>query len=224
MSNRATGEKRASILNEISDWLKLLALIVLAGESLLGVAYYFTDPAEPFRKYYFPLMVGLFALIVAGLFLDRALLVRQTQSQFNTATVRPRQVVLVTRWYFKSGITEEELSLAVVGHKVTGTRKTRHPKGKETIYDVTGWCHTSTYWLEYHHQVDEYGGGSILLDQFTNDRLSGMVLSKDCDTGIMQCRANMWFPSNLKKSHKAQFFKFIGSLNPSEALNQQALQ
>ena len=215
MDGKNSHESRGSVLSAVSNWLKLLALTVVAAETTLGVAYLSTDRADPARKYYFPLAIGFLALIVAGVFLDRALSTRRSQPQATHDGV-PRQIFLVTRWYFRSGITEEELNLNVVGHRVTGIRKTRHPKGTETIYDVTGWHHTSTFWLEYHHQTDIFGGGSILLDQFTNDRLSGMVLSKDCATGIMQCRSNMWFPSNLKKNHRQEYFQLIGKVNPTE--------
>ena len=215
MNDNNSHESRSSILAAISDWLKLLGLTVIAAEGILAVAYFSTDRSDPVRKYYFPLALGFLALIVAGVFFDRAMSTRRSQPHATHDGV-PRQIFLVTRWYFRSGITEEELNLNVLGHRVTGTRTTTHPTGKETIYDVTGWHHTSTFWLEYHHQTDIFGGGSILLDQFTNDRLSGMVLSKDCDTGIMQCRSNMWFPSNLKKNHQQEYFQFIGQVNPAE--------
>ena len=220
MVDRNTTETRASIIDAVSNWLKLLALIVLVGEALLLTAYYSTDHGDPGRKFYFPLMIGFLALIVVGLFADRLLSSREPHGQPSGAGGVPRPVTLVTRWYFKSGITEEELILAIVGNRVSGKRRTRHPKGNETTYEVTGWYHTSTYWLEYHHPLDQYGGGSILLDQFTNDRLSGMVLSKDCNTGTMQCRANMWFPPEFKKNHRAEFFRFIGAINPTELLGQ----
>lgn len=222
MSTKGIAEPRTSIINAVSDWLRLLALIVLAGETLLGVAYHFTGPTEPVRKYYFPLMIGFFALIVVGLFVDRALSGRRGNEHVALSPGISRQVFLVTRWYFKSGITEEELNLTLMGNKVTGMRRTRHPKGRETTYEVSGWHHTSTYWLEYHLSPDEYGGGSILLDEFTNDRLGGMVLSKDCDTGTIQCRANMWFPRDMRKNHKSDFYRFIGKLSPAELSGQPA--
>jgi hypothetical protein len=215
MASGKRQDTKSSIINAVSDWLKLLALIVLIGESLLGIAYYSTDHSDPVRRYYFPLMIGLLSLIVAGLFLDRVLSTRTMHRQVAMASPAPRLLSLVTRWYFNSGITEEELNLAITGNSVSGKRTTRDPKGNETIYNVSGWHHTSTYWLEYHDPRDKYGGGSILLDQFTNDRLSGMVLSKDCVTGVMQCRANMWFPPALKKSHKQEFFRFIGAIHQS---------
>ena len=208
-------DNRASIIDAVKDWLGLLALVVLAAETLLGIAYYSTEASDPIRKYYFPLMILFLAVIVVGVFVDRARSHRlqQTGPQPENA----RTIVLATRWYFKSGITEEELSLTISGNAVTGRRKTRHPKGKETTYDVTGWHHSSTYWIVYHLPADNYGGGSILLDEFTNDRLGGMLLSKDCDTGTMQCRANMWFPVlEIKRNHKEGFFKFIGSLTNAQ--------
>jgi hypothetical protein len=62
-----------AILDAVSDWLKLLALIVLAAESLLAAAYRYGDQNDPFRRYYFPLMIGLLVLIVLALVLDRVL-------------------------------------------------------------------------------------------------------------------------------------------------------
>ena len=53
-----------------------------------------------------------------------------------------------------------------------------------------------------------------MLDEFTNDRWSGIVVSKDCDTGVKQSRANMWFPVEAKKNHKQDYFLFIGALVP----------
>jgi hypothetical protein len=120
---------------------------------------------------------------------------------------------LVARWYFKSGPTEEELTIKINGHSVSGQRTTKHPRGKVTVYDVTGWNFGFTYWLEYHLPTDN-GGGVILLDEFTNGRWSGIVASKDCDTGVKQCRANMWLPVELKKNHKQDYFMFVGAVTP----------
>jgi hypothetical protein len=223
MAKNGSSESKASIIGAVSDWLKLLALIVLVSEGVLAAAYYSTKDTDPFRKYFFPLMIAFLALIVVGVFVDRALVSRAPYSQASAADGTPRQVALVSRWYFKSGITEEELNLTIIGNRVTGKRTTRHPKGKEMTYAVTGWHHTSTFWLEYHDMTDQYGGGSMLLDEFTNDRLSGMILSKDCNTGTMQCRANMWLPSKLKKDHQAEFFKFIGAIDRTELLRQASL-
>jgi|ERR1700687_1695281 len=213
MKNNAT---RVSILNAVSDWLKLLALIVLVGESLLGIAYHYSDRTDPVRAYYFPLMVGLLTLIVVGLFVDRVLTSSVSHAKSSGQGGKPKQINLVTRWYFKSGVTEEDLHLTVVGHGVTGKRTTRHPRGKETVYDVTGWHHTSTYWLEYHDALDQFGGGALLLDEFTNDRLSGMVLSKDCATGVLQCRTNLWVPPSKKRSHNERYFRFVGKVAPAD--------
>jgi hypothetical protein len=203
-----------AILDAVSDWLKLLALIVLAAESLLAAAYRYGDQNDPFRRNYFPLMIGLLVLIVLALVLDRVLASKVLLSQSQMAGGKPEQMTLITRWYFNSGVTEEELALMITGHRVTGRRKTRHPKGKETVYDVTGWHHTSAYWLEYHDALGQFGGGSILLDEFTNDRFSGLVVSKDCATGVLQCRANMWVPLRDRKSHSQRHFIFVGKIAP----------
>src|SRR6478752_6135528 len=139
-----TPEKgRVAILAAISDWLKLLALIVLASEASLLVAYRFTRDDDKMRPYFLPLMVGLLAVIVVGIFFDRWLSNR-TYSQPKSEK-EGRFLHLATRWYFKSGITEEELQIKINGHSVSGTRTTKHPKGKVTVYDITGWNFGFTY-------------------------------------------------------------------------------
>jgi hypothetical protein len=201
---------RVAILSAVSDWLKLLALIVLVSESLLVLAYQYTKENDPMRPYLLPLMIGLFGVIAIGVFFDRWLSSRPASQ---TRPGEGRFLHLATRWYFKSGITEEELQIRISGHLVSGTRTTAHPKGRVTQYDVTGWNFGSTYWLEYHLQM-ENGGGVILLDEFTNEKWSGIVTSKDCDTGVKQCRTNIWFPVELKKNHKQDYYKFVGAVTP----------
>jgi hypothetical protein len=155
-------------------------------------------------------MIGLFASIVIGVFVDRF----ANRSATNPHLYNDgQQYSLTTRWYFKSGITEEELYFGVQANRVVGTRTTIHPKKGPTEYDVTGWHYGSTFWLEYHLPKGN-GGGVLLLDEFTNDKFSGMVLSKDCDTGVKQCRTNMWFPTKSRNSHKQSYFMFVGALTP----------
>ncbi len=206
-----TSEKgRVAILSVISDWLKLLGLIVLSSEILLVVAYKYTKDNDPMRPYFLPLMIGLFAVIVVGVFFDRWL---SSKPGSQSKSTDGRFLHLAARWYFKSGITEEELKIKINGNSVSGTRTTKHPKGKITVYEVTGWNFGFTYWLEYHLPT-ENGGGVILLDEFTNEKWSGIVASKDCNTGVKQCRANMWFPVEMKKNLKQDYFMFIGALTP----------
>jgi hypothetical protein len=123
---KTTGDKaRIGILREISDWLKLLGLIVLASEGILVIAYNSTEKTDPARKYFFPLMIGLFASIVIGVFVDRF----ANRSATNPHLYNDgQQYALTTRWYFKSGITEEELYFGVQANRVVGTRTTIHPK------------------------------------------------------------------------------------------------
>jgi hypothetical protein len=60
-------ETRAGILSAISDWLKLLGLIVLVAEAFLTTVIVKTGQADP----YVTLGIGLLGLIVMGLFYDR---------------------------------------------------------------------------------------------------------------------------------------------------------
>ena len=66
------GDKRGSwigIINVVSDWLKLLALIVLVTDVFLIAVIAITREASPYAY----LGIGLFGLIVVGLFYDRRL-------------------------------------------------------------------------------------------------------------------------------------------------------
>jgi hypothetical protein len=60
-------ESRAGILSAISDWLKLLGLIVLVAEAFLTTVIVKTSQPDP----YVTLGIGLVGLIVIGLFYDR---------------------------------------------------------------------------------------------------------------------------------------------------------
>lgn len=62
-------ESRAGVLSQVSDWLKLLALIVLATEALLTAVVVKTGEPDP----YIALGLTLLGLIVVGVFFDRYL-------------------------------------------------------------------------------------------------------------------------------------------------------
>lgn len=77
-------ENRAGILRAISDWLKLLGLIVLAAEAFLTAAILKTGQADPYVSY----GIGLFGLIVIGLFYDRYLQVKAPRSDIDDLHAR----------------------------------------------------------------------------------------------------------------------------------------
>lgn len=65
-------EKRTGILSAVSNWLKLLALIVLVGEAVIIAAMGLTPSSHPLFSWY-PLFMLLFlVVIVVGVFIDRA--------------------------------------------------------------------------------------------------------------------------------------------------------
>ncbi len=214
--NASKGGERVSILAAVSDWMKLLALIVLSGEALLTVAYSATKSDDPMRSYLFPIMIALLGLIVLGLFFDRWL--QRSAPMPASGTGPSERLTLATNWPFRSGVTEESLDLDLRGNSVTGTRKTRytpsktHPQGEDT-YVVTGARVGGTFWLSYHLPNGGDGGGVILLDKVTNDRYSGIVVSKDCNSGVKQCRANVWL--SLRVNHQKTYFQFVGASVPS---------
>ncbi|MBD8489933.1 hypothetical protein IFO69_14345 [Echinicola sp. CAU 1574] len=64
-------EKRASILSEISDWLKLLGLVVLVGEAIIILAMNLTPKDHPMSSWYPVFMLIFLVIIVIGVFIDR---------------------------------------------------------------------------------------------------------------------------------------------------------
>ncbi len=64
-------EKRSSILNAISDWLKLVGLVVLVVEALLLLAMALTPVEDPIFKWYPITMILLAILVIVLLFFDR---------------------------------------------------------------------------------------------------------------------------------------------------------
>ena len=73
----------ASILNSVSDWYKLLGLIVLVVESVLVLFYLKSSEVDPWRGWYFPLMLIFFSVIVIGIFIDRYAQTKITSKSFN---------------------------------------------------------------------------------------------------------------------------------------------
>jgi hypothetical protein len=209
---------RLQVLNAIDDWLKLLALIVLVSESVFGVLLLRMDKGDPQRVLIAYFMAGIIGLIVVLSFIDKWRSSRTPIRPESTAAGEKRVLNLGTRWYFRSAITEEELRLTISGHGVAGTRRTSHPKkgAPKTYdvktYDVSGWNFAHTLWLEYHDPA-ENGGGVLLLDEITNDTWTGVVCSKDCNTGVKQSRANMWFRlEDAKQRHQQDQFMFVGAV------------
>lgn len=64
-------EKRSSILDSVSNWLKLVALIVLVMEAILLLAMTLTPVSEPIFILYPILMFVLVLAVLVALFLDR---------------------------------------------------------------------------------------------------------------------------------------------------------
>lgn len=70
----STHEKfRSRILDQISDWLKLLGLVVLVAEAGILTAMGLTPEGNPLHPWYPVFMLLFLAMIVVGLFFDRYL-------------------------------------------------------------------------------------------------------------------------------------------------------
>lgn len=64
-------EKRTSIINSISNWLKLLALLVIVAESIILVAMYLTPSNYPVFPWYPFVMIFLIVVVIVAVFVDR---------------------------------------------------------------------------------------------------------------------------------------------------------
>ena len=67
----AAAKGRSGILSQISDWLKLLALLVLVAEVLVIAAMKMTPDGHPMHGWYPALMLLFLAIIVVGVLIDR---------------------------------------------------------------------------------------------------------------------------------------------------------
>lgn len=71
MVNRKVNESRGGVLRAVSDWLRLLALIVLVGEGILVTMTLRGGSNDPLKPYYFAGVIGLLVVIVIAVLLDR---------------------------------------------------------------------------------------------------------------------------------------------------------
>lgn len=64
---------RVPILAQLSDWLKVIGLIILVGEAILVTMVMTSDKDDPLRAFYFGGAVFLLLVVVGGLITDRYL-------------------------------------------------------------------------------------------------------------------------------------------------------
>lgn len=78
-----TTENKKGIIDSISNWLKLLALVVLVAEAVMITAMSMTPDSSPLKNWY-PVFMLLFLLVpVIGLFFDRQMERQRTPSMFD---------------------------------------------------------------------------------------------------------------------------------------------
>jgi len=120
-----------------------------------------------------------------------------------------------TRWQFGQKMYHETLDLETSDSGVVVGKRTTTAEGDApTTYKVAGYKKDSFYWLEY-HLTEGRGGGAITLQEFTPGKLMGLVTSVDCDSHLMQCRANRWLPYEERSSYKSEWQSTIGRVAPS---------
>lgn len=66
-----TNQSKVGILAAVSDWLKLLALVVLVAEGMIIVAMQLTPDTNPLKQWYPVFMLLFLIIVVVGVFIDR---------------------------------------------------------------------------------------------------------------------------------------------------------
>jgi len=89
-------EGRASVIAAVSDWLKLLALVVLVTEGVIIIAMRMTPESNPLARWY-PLFMLLFlVVVVVGVFVDRYLQTKLTRPSELTLSLGDKKVTVET--------------------------------------------------------------------------------------------------------------------------------
>jgi hypothetical protein len=96
-------EERTSIINSISDWLKLLALIVLVAEVVVLAAMLATPSEKPIYIVYPVVMILLLVVVIVAVFFDRYL---ERKSKELVLKVEDKEVLINTSESFKSNQNE----------------------------------------------------------------------------------------------------------------------
>lgn len=109
---------RKGILSEISNWLKLLGLIVLVSESVIIAAMSTTPKDQAIHKWY-PLFMLLFLLvIVVGLFVDRYL--KRRSDEILKLKLGDKEVEVNTSSMVVSEVTEDIVSTKIFSDSAKG--------------------------------------------------------------------------------------------------------
>jgi hypothetical protein len=82
-------ENRIGVLGAISDWLKLLALVVLVCEAVIIIAMRTTPESNPLAAWYPVFMILLLLVVVVGVFVDRFAQLTTERIQKVLATLDP---------------------------------------------------------------------------------------------------------------------------------------
>lgn len=211
--------ERASILEAVSDWLKLLALVVLVSEGFLLAAMSLGPADDPLRGYYPLLMLVLLLVVVVGIFVDRAGERRTLAFPPGEPAVPRQESNRTTKWYAEWRLGKKrklyteilELEIKEGSSDVTG-RRTVTTTEKVDVYEVRGFWRQGFYWLSY-FLPGGTGGGTILLQEFTGGKLRGVITSVNCDNGDLRAVANQWVESERRSSFSGNWQQMLGQVS-----------
>lgn len=156
MNGNDKKEHRSTILDSISDWIKLLALVVLVAEAILIVAMTQTPDTNEYKVLYPVMIVLLLVIIVIGIFFDR-------YTQRPTATEGSKEVTNFDTIISHYGSTnDKEISEALknLGQGITKALRIDHPIFRKAILgkiynfsaDVNNWENGQLYFGPFDSQ------------------------------------------------------------------------
>jgi len=149
MDDHEGSQNRSNILDAVSDWIKLLALIVLVAEGILIVVMTQTPDTYQYKAFYPVIIVILLVIIVIGVFFDRYL--QRPNVKRDTREVTSSESV-----FFRFGsIDDREISEALrnMGDGINKALTIDHPIFRKAILrkiytfsaDVNNWENGQLY-------------------------------------------------------------------------------
>lgn len=125
---------RAKIIAQVSDWLKLLSLIVLSLEIILTIILFNTDKADPLRTITVISMFGLILIIVLGFYFEKYLNNKQYRED-NNAVIDVKE---------KNKNDIEVCKPLLSNHTIIGNGYINDIEEKHNFINICNYCHNDS--------------------------------------------------------------------------------
>lgn len=128
-----TTEKRTSIIASISDWLKLLALVILIAEAVILLAMWQTPSEKPIFIIYPIVMILLLVVVIAAVLYDRK---SERESKELTLHVNDKKLSVNTSEQFELSQNEDKANFrdSLLGYSFYLPKKDGWSKPQEITY------------------------------------------------------------------------------------------